>query len=246
MGRGIVGGLLWQFHNFQTRALSKMLQLSTRMGPEGQKSAALMTAALMALTGGSGLWFSQDIGNLYDAAAKVLTGVDPNVKEKVRDWLENDAGWGQMGADMFLRGPISTMMGVDLTSRLGFGEPISREMQVDANNSVPGWLQVLNMAPAIGIASRAAMSSAERLKSHQGALADGAEAAPAMLRYPIQGLATWPQAGVKTIKTGRQVVPASAITPADQIRHAMGWEPLDVSRVYEKRENAWRQAHARD
>ena len=242
IGRGAIGGLLWQFHNFQTRALAKMIQLSGRMGPEGRKSAALMTASLAALTGASGIWFTQDIENLYDRVHRLVTGIDPDTKDKIRDWLENDAGWGRMGADMVLRGPISSILGVDLTSRLGFGDPITREIQ-DYGTGTPKWQQILDMLPAFSVASRAVQGAEQRLKSHQGLPAAAAAAAPGFVRNPLLGLGVWPQEGVRSQAKGHVIVPRGEITGADQLRKALGWTPLDVTRAYERQEEMWRRSH---
>jgi hypothetical protein len=234
--RSVPGRLIGQFHGFQFRAFSKMIQLTSRLGPEGKKAAAYMGLAVMALAGVSGLPFSQDIQNGYDWLHKQLTGKGSNVHADMQKWMEEKSGMGRMGADMVLRGPVSTSLGVDLTDRLGFGDPISREAQ---DREMNPW-EWAGAAP--GIIANSIGSAVTRARSGQGDVAAGSELLPNAIKNPVKGLAIWPQQGVRSVAGGRngQVVPARQITPADQARKAAGFEPLDVTRAYEKRENAYR------
>lgn len=230
--RGFYGRLMSQFHNFQIRALAKQLQLLTRMGPEGRRALAQMMVAVWALAGTQGLPFVQDAENGADELWKFLGHKDPQIAAHIRHLLEKHSGLGQTGADMILRGPISTLLGADLTSRLGFGDPITRAVSN---------FEVLGASPSI--LGNAILHPIQRYASHQGVVAAAAQAAPTFIRNAVQGTQVWPEQGVRAVKSGRVSVPASKITPADEVLKAMGWTPLDVTRAYERADERYRNTH---
>jgi len=119
---------------------------------------------------------------------------------------------------------------VDLTNRLGFGDPITPLFE---NGSIP-------TPAAASILYRAVANAITRGRTSQGAAAVTSEMAPNAIKYPLQALGVWPQEGVRSISGRTTVVPPTKITPADQVRRALGWQPLDVTRAYENLDHYYR------
>ena len=191
-------------------------------------------AALWAGAGLQGLPFVQDVENGIDWLWKTLTKHDPMVAWRMRALLA-DTGLGKVGADMVLRGPLSSITGADFGSRLGFGKIIT--------DDVAPWLGAGEAALTFPSIVFGAFNGAhKRAASHQPASAV-ASVLPAALRHPVQA-AIDAEKGVKS-QTGKTTyVPRSKVTAADTVRESLGLTPLDTARAREKAEYRYRATHA--
>lgn len=234
------GRLAWQFRNYPQRYLSRLWNLSTRMGPAGKAAATLMLANLWLLGGVAGLPFVQDLEKAYDLTAQGADkylfsgkGADPMSDARIRELLA-DAGFGKLGAELVMRGPASSMLGVDLSSRLGFGDLISR-----------GAASPLDLVPVASIMWGALSGAAKRARSGQGAVASVAQALPAAIRNPVQAVGVYPEQGARS-QTGKTIyVPPKDIDIGDVVKKAAGFTPEKLSRAYERSEYLYRAKRAK-
>lgn len=236
--RGPLGTLMFTLHGYQTRFLSNAFKLMKNMGPEGRVAMAWMAAGLWAGAGIEGLPFAQDLMNLGDVVWKALTGGqkghDPMIANRVRQMI-HDTGFGKIGSEIVMRGPISTLTGTDLAGRLGFGDVITRQWKGMTDGT-----GLLGTVPSI-IASRVAAAT-NRYQSGQGLDAAAAELLPAALRNPARA-AIVADDGLKTQK-GKMVIPASKISGTDLAKMSAGLRPLDQQRAYAHREYNYRAPRA--
>lgn len=231
--RGPIGQAAFLLHGFQTRFLSNAWNLLHNMGPDGKRALLWMAAAVWAGSGIEGLPFAQDAENLADQTWKFFTGKDPMMAYRIRALLA-DAGFGKVGAEMVMRGPVSTVTGVNLADRIGFGDILSREFSSDTAAGLP--LTIWS------VFSQRAMAMKRRLESGQyGAAA--AEALPGALRNIVLGGVQADQ-GLKS-QTGRTIVPASKVSGADAIKRGIGFQPNSQERVYEAKDYQYRAPRAR-
>jgi hypothetical protein len=210
--RGPLGQLMFALHGFQTRYLSTAFNLMKNSGPEGRLGFYLMMAALFAGAGAFGLPFSQDALKGADEVYKHFTGRDPALKFKIHDFIQ-DHGFGEAGADILLDGAASYGTGINLGSRIGFGDVLQREFEST---------NVLGTIPSI--AWNAYSGASLRYESGQPAAAVAAEAVPAALRGPLRALAASQQGIVS--RQGIEQVPPENISKADIAKIAAGFQPL--------------------
>lgn len=233
--RGPMGTMMFSLHGFQTRFLSTSLKLMKNMGPHGKIAFAWMMAGLWAGAGAEGLPFTQDLENVLDKSWQALSGHDPMISYRIRAMLA-DAGFGKLGAEIVMRGPVGTLLGIDLASRIGFGDVLTREF-----TNVTSGADVLGTVPSILIGRMKA--AYEREKSGQGALATAAELLPSGLRNPARAAVETEQ-GLRTQK-GKTVTSAARISPADIARQGVGFRPLSQERDYEKKDYSYRARRAK-
>lgn len=231
--RSGVGKVAFQFHQFQMRYLSAAWNLMANQGPAGKAAAGLMAANLWVLAGVNGLPFVQDVENGIDATWKFLRGTDPMTDARVWSLL-TDHGMSKAGAEMMRDGPASSMFGVKLSNRLGFGDVASRELH---------GLDLVGAAPAI--MWNAITGAKKRAESHQGADATVAQAAPAALRNPLRALDVYPRAGVKSQTGKTQYVKPQDLSAGDLAAQAIGFTPQKISRAYETAEYNYRRHRAK-
>lgn len=214
--RGPLGQLMFALHGFQTRYLSTAFNLMKNGGPEGKFGFGLMMAALGLGAGALGLPFSEDAMKGADAVWHHFTGHDPDIMHKIHDAIQ-DTGMGQTGADMILHGPLSVLTGVNLGSRIGFGDVLSREFESsNALGTIPS------------IAWSAYSGASQRAESGQSPAAIAAEAAPGALRGPLRAYAETQQ-GV-TSRRGVQQIAPEEISGTDLAKTSLGFQPLSVMR----------------
>lgn len=224
--RGPLGQLMFALHGFQTRYLSRAFNMMKNGGPEGKFGFGLMMAALGLGAGALGLPFSEDAMKGTDATWHHFTGHDPDIKHKIEDAIQ-DTGMGQLGSDMILHGPLSVLTGVNLGSRVGFGDVLSREFESS---------NVLGTIPSI--AWSAYSGASQRIASNQAGAAIAAEAAPGALRGPLRTYAEMRQ-GV-TSRRGVQQIPPENISGADLTKTALGFQPLNVMHRQEEAERYYK------
>lgn len=231
--RGGLGKIAFQFHQFQMRYLSAAYNLMANQGPAGKAAAGLMAANLWMLAGVNGLPFVQDVENGIDGIWKFLRGTDPMTDARVWSLLTNH-GMSKAGAELMRDGPATAMLGVKLSSRLGFGDVASRELH---------GLDLVGAAPSI--MWNAITGAKKRAAAHQGADAVAAQLAPAAIRNPMRALDVYPQQGVRSQTGKTQYVKPREFTAGDLAAQAFGFTPQRVSRAYETGEFNYRREHAK-
>jgi hypothetical protein len=189
-----------------------------------------MMAGLGLLGGATGLPFVEDLEKGADALGKMVTGVDPMIDAHIAEMLE-DAGMSQLGAEGVLKGPARSLLGIDLNSRLGFGEAASKNLSAT---------EALGVVPSMLV--QRAMTGFNRYESGQP-LGAAAEALPSSLRNLMRGTVVFPAEGVRG-QYGNVVIDKSKITGAEQRAQALGFEPANVARAYEQSQYATRTAKA--
>jgi hypothetical protein len=224
------GALLLQFKNFEANYLGTMHKFMTRMGPEGKVAGTFMLAGLGAMGGALSLPFTDDIVKASDWIGKTISGVDPMIESKIYQMLEN-AGISKLGAEAMLRGPSRSLLGVDLSSRLGFGDVASRNMSgIDALGTVPSMIYTR-------------LSSSLNRAQHGQYAAAAADLLPTSVRNIVRGTAVLPQRGLES-QYGNTIIPKGKFSPGDQVAQTMGFEPAQVARAYEQRGYQTRAAQA--
>lgn len=233
LGRHALGSIMWQFKQFPLKFLSLTKNLMVGMGPAGKAAAALMMTSLWAYAGVQGLPLVQDVERLYDWLHEQLTGEDPQIKASMYRLLDN-AGLGKLGADIVMRGPVSVLFGADVSNRFGFGDLVSQNYSA---------IDFLGAAPSMF--AQAVTGAWRRAASGQSTAAIVAQAAPAAVRNPLQAIGVYPQEGVKT-QTGSQMLKPEEVGAKEKIARGLGFQPLKVSRAYDKIEYERRTASASD
>jgi hypothetical protein len=230
--RGPMGTLLFSLHGFQTRYLSTAFRLMKNMGPEGKTAFAWMMGTLMLGAGAYGLPFTQDAESAADALGRMLNGgSDPMTDAHLREMM-SDAGFSKAGADVMLRGPIASLAGVNLSSRIGFGDVISREM--DPTN-------VIGTIPSM-LYQR--LQAAYTRDQTQGAGAAAAELLPSALRNPARALLESDQGRIS--QKGTMLDRPADMPGADIAKQALGFQPLQQEQEYAQSDYAYRLEHQND
>jgi N12 class adenine-specific DNA methylase len=232
MARGAAGTMLFQFRNFEMNYLSSVWKMMHRMGPEGKGAALFMMAGLGMLGGALGLPFAGDAEKAYDEMHKMLTGIDPQAEARIYQLME-DVGFSKLAAEMMLRGPARSVLGIDLSSRLGFGDAGSKNLTpTSALGVVPSMLYQR-------------LSAAHTRYTHGGQpIAAAAELLPSAARNLVRGAEAFPTEGVRTQK-GDVIVPAKDVTTADQVAAGLGFTGARLARDYEYRDYEYRTDHAK-
>jgi hypothetical protein len=217
--RSGLGHIAFQFQQFRMRYLSTMLDLTKNLGPEGKAAAGIMAGNLFLLAGMGAMPFFQDAENLYDEANKFWRKYDPMIGTQLYK-LVSDIGFGKMGAEAILRGPASAFLGVNLSSRLEFGDIASRESQG------------LDILPIASVMWNAIHGAVTRYPT-QGGVAAAAQAAPAPVRNALQATTVWPQQGIRS-QTGKTMyLPPGQISTSDLLKKGFGLNPMDAERAYQ-------------
>lgn len=231
--RGGLGKIAFQFHQFQMRYLSSAWNLMAHGGPAGKAAAGLMMGNLWLLAGVNGLPFVQDAENGIDQAWKFFRGSDPMTDARMWSYL-TDNGVSRAAAEMVRDGPASAMLGVKLSSRLGFGDVATRELH---------GLDLVGAAPSI--MWNAFTGAKRRLDSKQGIEAAIAQAAPAAVRNPMRAAEIYPEQGVRSQTGKTRYLKPEDLSTGDRIAQGLGFTPQSVSRAYEKHEFDYRRQHAK-
>lgn len=220
--RGAEGSLIFALHGFQTRYLSTAFKLAKNMGPEGRVAAAWMMGALWAATGIYGLPFFQDLETAADKLIQTVTGENPMIDAHLRSFL-NDAGLGKIGTEILLRGPLSVLFGTDLSSRIGFGDIVSRDLSSS---------DLVGTVPSILFGRLAAAWN--RLQSGQGSTAAAVEFLPNALRAPARAYID-SQQGILS-RGGRMEQTAGNLTRGDIAMQSLGFTPLKQEQAFARNE----------
>jgi predicted GNAT family acetyltransferase len=218
--RGFAGQTLFQFKTYTYGYLSTLHDLAWHQGGEGKLMATMMLGLLGALGGVGAMPFAQDAKDGVDWLIKTIFGIDPDFEQHWEDTMDA-MGVSKMAADGALHGWPYATLGVDIGTRLGFGEEGRR--LVDSP---------IGAAPSIS--SRAVEEAWHRYQTGQPTSAIVAAASPNFLKSILLGQKVWPEQGVMT-QYGQQVLTANQLTPADRWWRTMGYQPSDIAQAYEER-----------
>jgi len=215
------GGVILQFKSYPMNYISLLRKNATQMGPEG-KAAFIMMIGMMLLGGGLlGLPFAEDMADLFDQVAKIVTDENEGAVHTLAAMME-DWRLGKYGAEMMLRG-VSRPTGVDLSRTLGMGNIAPR---MDNPVAVLGpTASALLAGPYYGY---------KRLDTGQSVASAAMEVAPRALKGPLQAAAVLPEEGLVS-RTGRQIIPPSEVSTGAKAARALGFQPTEFSREYEAR-----------
>lgn len=217
--------LLFQFHGFQMRVLSAIFR-NNRMGKEGRIANLFLAAAIMAFAGALGIPFAQDLIQGIEGLARLFGQPDPMLEGQLYDLMQ-DSYFNHTATDAILKGPARQYLGVDLSTRLGFGN-IAPDLQLNP-------YAMLGAVPSI-----IAMTAQQVAERHMGDQTYGqfSPLMPAALRNPYNAFVVYPNEGVRTARENPNdpgVVEPSELTTADQIKRALGYQPTTVANAYEDR-----------
>lgn len=226
MQRRGLGPLFFQFHGYEMRWLSALWRNLHRMGVDGKLTGIAMMAGIALLAGAFGLPFVGDIEKTLEMLYRLLTKVDPMIEAKLTDLLSH-SWFGKRGAEMVLKGPSRTVLGIDLSRRLGFGDVLT-DLNLEYNPAA-----ALGAVP--GIIYNSIEQAAER---HRGGQTYGqfAPLLPAPVRNLYQSAVVYPHEGVRTARQKKGTAPV--ISPdkldfGDKIAQALGFQPAGKARAYE-------------
>jgi hypothetical protein len=200
-----------------------MAYMARYAGPEGKVAAAMMLAGIGATGGTFAFPFAQDATSLAEALYSKLTGNELNFKAELDNFLSDHIG--DIGADMAVYGPVATLFGVDLASRVGYGNLIGESTQ-------SAW-DLLGAAPSVAIGMLTRLS--KRYNSGQTTAAVLSEALPATARNLLQGAVVYPQQGIESA-SGTTIVRPEDLTTGDMIRRMVGAAPLKAAQAYDLRD----------
>ena len=202
------GAALLQFRSFQMNYLRSLYQLAARQGAGGKVAASMMLLALLAM---SGLWgepFAEDVRDIAEAIYKFATGVDVDLDRMAREGMV-DAGFGQIGAEMVMRGGSRELFGVDWSLRVGQGGLLPDPTSGDALGVLYAW--------TVG----RAIEAKRRLDSGQPITA-AATLMPKGLGDFVKGTIAMPYEGLST-QRGNIVILPSEITAWDRVTRILGF-----------------------
>lgn len=218
--RGKLGATEGQFKTFVATWLSNAYFLGTKAGPEGKIAATMMLGTLASLGGINAMPFIDDVKTAVTWLSKLIGGIDPEINQHMDD-LASSLGMNKIASDAVLHGIPYATLGVDLGSRLGFGEEMRRNLD-----------SPLGAMP--NILGHAVSESWNRYSSGQSAAAVAAAASPNAIKNVLLGTKVWPEQGIRT-QYGAQVLTPEQLSPTDRFWRTIGYQPASVANRYEKR-----------
>lgn len=227
--RNAASRMMLGMHGFVTRLLQAMWKMGS-MGPEGQKALLWTLGAFWTMAGVDGVPFAQDVQNFADYLWKKASGKDPMIGYRIQ--AELASMFGKPGADMILHGPASALSGVDVASRLGLGDLISRNWP-DAEN-------VLGAYPSIIMGRAVAANSLVRSGQYEAA---AAQAFPAGIRNVIMADAER-RNGIRT-RAGRPLVQQENVGAPETVARGLGFTPEKAEHRYQANDFRYRAKHSR-
>jgi hypothetical protein len=219
------GGMLGQFKTYEMLYLSNMLNLMTRMGPEGKVSAALMLGSMGMLAGAMGLPFMGDAIKGADFIYKSITDMAPDIEDSLRKAMDSMLPGRDVG-ETVLHG--MRPFGVDLGS-ISFGDIISKNLQSPLDFAGAALSTILGK-PYRGY---------ERWHDGQGISAAARELVPNAVKNMMGGFD--PSYVPTSAATGKPLLSPDQLTTADRFKMGLGFEP-EVTAL--ARERGRTEAHA--
>lgn len=212
-----VGAVVLQWKQYQSNWLRLFFKNMTRMGPEGKLAGTAMLLGLVGAAGMLAVPFAEDALDFTNWAIKTATGIDPLLERRMAKWLR-DAGMGEVGAEITMRGPSREYLGVDLSSRIGMGE-----MAPDGT--------IENAFPLLGATVGKLGEVWQRATSGQP-LGAAAALLPKGAADIAKATAVFPEEGYRTKKGDVNLFPQE-ITAGQQLARLFGFQPTEFSRKSE-------------
>lgn len=217
------GSLLFQFMSFTTQTFELMYKLAKVNGGRNKMALATMLLSVVAVAGMKGLPFEDDLQDLYETLYKFFTGKELDIDTEIRELLSEKTN--PVIADTLIRGVPASLLNLDLSGRLGFGN-VAPDRGADF---LGPWWDMLYERP----------KRAAKLANEGQPLAAASEIAPAFIRNPLQSL-IWANDGVRT-RTGTKVIDAKDVTTTDAALKFFGFTSADISK---ERARVWAESRA--
>ncbi len=219
--------MMGQFKTYEMLYLSNMMNLMTRMGPEGKVSAALMLGSMGMLAGAFGLPFVGDAIKGADYIYKSISDMAPDIEDTLKKALDSINPGHDVGETVLHGG---RPFGIDLGS-ISFGDIISKNFQSPLD------FAGASLSTILGKPYRAY----ERFHSGQGIAEAGRELVPNAVKNLLGGFD--PSYAPSSAATGKPIISPDQLTSADRIKMGLGFQPEVTARRYE---DIRRIAHTQD
>ena len=226
------GGVILQFSQYALQTMFLLSENLRKQGPRG-KVAAMFT--IMTMWTVSGLLFAIPFGddaiNIFEYLNRVLFGKKLDTRTDAQLMLAEMFGRGEDGrrdAEAILRGPSRSLLGLNISERIGF------------TSMIPEFENGLGIIPAISTSVLKIQEYLDRRNS--GVQPIGAYVAaisPLIGKGPtdlLKGFVQYPQEGVRT-RYGTLVKKAEEMTFfEEQLPRATGFQSADIARLQQARQ----------
>lgn len=242
------GAAIFQFMNFYMNAIMLHARLAVA-SDEGRKAVAMFFLMLWMFSGISGLPGVTVGTKIYEGIFKLLKGYDIDLSAEYRKFMVDlaqmagekfgdealGADIGRYAAEVMWRGPISTLSGMDFSTRVGMGRIGQLESAVD--NKLVGVLGI----PGDFFINKP-INFVSYLHQQRYAAAATQYMTPGSRNLLQQYL--WGQEGVRSMR-GDVVVPAEKVTAGMRIRKAIGFNPTELTIIRDREWSSRRAENAR-
>lgn len=231
--------LLFMFKTFPLYTI-EMLETMWKAGHKG--AVVTMLTGLAVAAGVEGLPFAEDVLDLIDVVSQRLFGSPFNLRRAMRNQVKaaSEALIGLDASELFMRGTINAMTGLNVASRIGSGDilPGTRLGTADTDYGrltqnilgVPGALaQSALGAAAAGVKGTGAALTGDFGASKDAFLSILRDQGPVAIRNLYKGVEQFSQ-GFAQDSQGRKVADVSGWEAAWQ---SLGFSSANVSKMYE-------------
>ena len=224
LARHPVWALLFMFKSFPLFTL-EMLHTMYRQNP---KSAVYMLLGLTAMTGVNGLPFAETLLDLIDTISQRLFGSPFNARRAMRNVMK-DASEAIVGVDLsevFLRGTINAVTGMNVASRIGLGDFVPGTRIGAADNDYARTMEQVLGAP-IAMATDVVQAVGKLTKADfYGALREGG---PSAARNAIKAYEQMDK-GFAVDARGQKLVDVSG---PEAFWQALGFSSASLAKAYD-------------
>ena len=224
LARHPVWALLFMFKSFPLFTL-EMLHTMYRQSP---KSAVYMLLGLTAMTGVNGLPFAETLLDLIDTISQRLFGSPFNARRAMRNVMK-DASEAIVGVDLsevFLRGTINAVTGMNVASRIGLGDFVPGTRIGAADNDYARTMEQILGAP-IAMTTDVVQTVGKLTKADfYGALREGG---PSAIRNAIKAYEQMDK-GFAVDARGQRLVDVSG---PEAFWQALGFSSASLAKAYD-------------
>jgi hypothetical protein len=219
------GGVLLQFSQYALQTMFMLAENLRRQGPRG-KIAAMFTMMTMWTVSGLlyAIPFGDDAINIFQYLYNVINGKKLDMRTESQLMLAEMFGGDEdarRDAEAILRGPSRSLLGLNLSERVGF------------TSLIPEFNDGLAIVPAISTSVLKIQEYLDRRASGvQPIGAYVAAVSPFIGKGPtdlLKGFVQYPQEGVRT-RYGTLVVAPEDLPFAEQAKRAFGFQSADIAR----------------
>ena len=228
--QGVFGALLFPFMQHPLMMMGLMNRLIRGNAVNKQAAAYIMLSTIL-LAGLYGIPGWELWKETFEMLYKQTTGIDMDLHHEFKEAMAAGGTFSPAMAEGLTEGVLKPL-GIDISRRIGmpifFQDALLPLMQgrggADQFAGVAG-SQVRNIMTNYDKMASGEMNPAEAIFE---------TISPTAFRNLYKAAAVWPQDGVRTAK-GNQVMTADEISPQMQLSKALGFQPSQLSREYEKR-----------